>query len=204
MRKRKHKKKYRPYEPIKMKFFEVGDPLAGIPLETRQTAVRRAASAARENFEREYPKLADWFDAYDPVHVLSFCAFYFLTSPQGVDKEAIEGKLEFGTHHLELLQAIALMRPRTGGQQLLGAKGEELKTAVKEIGEFLQLAELDLPADMPETEVRKRMVLAEMRGQTFAVRNWAYPEHALAHLQLFRLSWKWRERSAVKITGENA
>lgn len=183
MRKKKKNKHHQPYAPIKMKFFEVSHPLGDVPREARQAIVREAGVKARASFEVEYPKLAEWFDRYDPLSVLSFCTFYFLTTPQGVDPEAIEGKLDFGSHHLELLQAIALIRPAAGGPRPLSTEGEHVRQAVKNVGDYLHLMELDLPADMPETEVRKRMVLAQMRGQTFAVRNWAYPEHALDHLR---------------------
>ncbi len=79
-------------------------------MEVRRAAVRAAAAKARATFEVEYPKIIDWFDTYDPLYLLSFFAYYFLSAPQGVDKEAIEGKLAFASFHIELLQAFALMR----------------------------------------------------------------------------------------------
>src|SRR5882672_6710889 len=103
MKKKHGKKNYQPYAPIKMKFFEIGDPFGDVPVAVRQAAVREAAAKARASFDIEYPKLANWFDTHDPLYVLSFCAFYFLTTQQGVDKEAIEGKwfpLDSADHYL--------------------------------------------------------------------------------------------------------
>lgn len=166
-----------------MKFFRVPDPFGDLPPEVRRALVREAAAKACATFDEEYPKLATWFEAYDPLYLLSFCAYYFLTTPQGVDKGAIEGKLDFASYHLELLQAFALMRPRISTPQPLGEKAEELKRSMRELGDSLALAQLDLPPELPDGEVRKRMVISQMRGQTFAIRNWAYPEQALSHLK---------------------
>ena len=69
--------------------------------------------SARKEFADGFPKLRDWFVDFDPLYILSFCVFYFLSTPQGVDKEAVDGNIDFGPVHLELLQAFALMGPRT-------------------------------------------------------------------------------------------
>ena len=36
---------------------------------------------------------------------------------------------------------------------------------------------------MSDTEVKKHFVINQMRSQTFAIRNWAYPDQTFAHLQ---------------------
>jgi len=182
-RRKRRKKAYRPYEPIKMDFFEVSDPFGDMPLAARRAAIYEAAQKARATFDADYPKMATWYETYDPLYLLSFCAFYFLTTPEGVDKEAIEGKLDFASYHLELLQAFALMRPRGGAAKPLGGRVEELRGYLRNLGESLALAQMDLPPELSDSEVSKRMVISEMRTQTFAIRNWAYPEQALRHLK---------------------
>ncbi len=152
-------------------------------MEARRALLRTAAAKAHASFETEYPKLADWFDTYDPLYLLSFCAYYFLTAPQGVDKEAMDGELDFASFHLELLQAFALMRPRGGTPQPLGARAQDLKSSLKDLSDSLKFDGMDLPLDISEADLHKRIVLAHMRGQTFAVRNWAYPEQTLGHLK---------------------
>jgi hypothetical protein len=178
-----HRGKHQPYKPIKMKMFEVGDPFGDMPMEARRAVIYEAAAKARSTFNTEYPKMAAWFETYDPLYLLSFCAFYFLSSPEGIDREAIEGKLDFGSYHLELLQAFALMRPRRVTAKPLAERTEELLRYLRELGDCLGFAQLDFPPDLPETEVRKRMVISQMRDWTFAVRNWAYPEQAVNHLR---------------------
>ena len=182
-RKKTRKGRHRPYEPIKTKLFKLADPFGEMPLEARRSLLQEAAKKARARFDAEYPKIAAWYETYDPLYLLSFCAFYFLTSPEGVDKEAIEGKLDFAPFHLELLQAFALKGQRVGSPKPLAERTEELRCYVRDLADALGLAQMDFPIDAPDSEVRKRIVISEIRGQTFAMRNWAYPEQALSHLR---------------------
>jgi hypothetical protein len=177
------KRKYKPYQQVKLKFFEMPDPWGDTPREVRRAALSEAGARGRAAFDAEYPKLLNWFDTYDPLYVLSFCAFYFLISEAGVDKEAIDGKVDFGSHHLELLQAFALMRTRGGTPRPLARDAEDLKKSLRDVTDSLHLAQFDFPVDLSDAELYKRKVLSEMRGQTFAIRNWAYPEQTLRHLK---------------------
>ena len=166
-----------------MKFFQMPDLFGDAPIEVRRNALKGIGRKARAAFEEEYPKLLKWFETYDPLYVLSFCAFYFLTSEAGIDKEAIDGKLDFGQHHLELLQALALMRSRKGTPQPLGAEAEALQKSLRDLTQSLLFAQFDFPAEMSGAELTKRWVLAEMRAQTSCIRNWAYPEQTVRHLK---------------------
>ena len=85
--KKRKKKRHRPYEPVKMKFVKVENPLRDAPADVRRKAVLEVAAKARVAFEAEYPKIVHWFDTYDPIYILAFCVFYFLTSERGVDKQ---------------------------------------------------------------------------------------------------------------------
>lgn len=182
-RKKNRDKRYEPYKQIKMKFFHVPDPFGDAPREARLKIMREAASKARATFDVEYPKLAGWFDTYDPLYLLSLLASYQLSAPQGVDKEVIEGKVDFAAFHLELLQAHALMQPRGGSLKPLGPDGEQLMRNLTELSNALTLADVDLPEDCSDEELHKHRVLSQMRSQTLAIRNWAYPEQTLSHLK---------------------
>ena len=186
-KRKKHKKgrkKYKPYAPVKMKFVRMSDPFGNAPMEVRRKVAMEIATAAKARFEAAYPKLIEWFDTYDPPYILSFCILYFLSAPQGVDKEAVDGKLDFASHHLELLQAFALMRPRAGTSAPLKDRAKELQRTLNSITEDLGLAQLTvLRDDMSDTEVKKHFVINQMRSQTFAIRNWAYPDQTFAHLR---------------------
>lgn len=140
-----------------------------------------AAVDAKARFDAGFPRLLEWFHEYDPLYVLSFCVFYLLTAERGVDKEAIDGKVDFGSHHLELLQAFALVGPRLGTPQPLRDKAVKLQETLRELSDPLALSHMDIPPETPDEEVKKRFVIEQMRAQTFAVRNWAFPEQALRH-----------------------
>lgn len=177
------KGKYKPYQQVKMKAFQMPDLFGNVPSELRPKLLEEIGRKARAEFEAEYPKLLKWFETYDPLYVLSFCAFYFLTSPAGIDKEAIDGKLDFGHHHLELLQAFSLMVARTKSVKTLGAEAEALQQSLRELTDALNFAQFEIPADLPEKDRTKRHVLADMRTQTSVIRNWAYPDQTVRHLK---------------------
>src|SRR5258708_5559632 len=150
-RNKNRKRNHQPYKQIKMKLFHVADPFGDTPTEVRRTVVYEAAAKARATFDAEYPKLATWFETYDPLYLLSFCAFYFLSSTEGVDREAIEGKLDSASYHLELLEAFALMGPRRGTPKPLTEQTGELRGYLRNLGDCLALAQLDFPRDLPHS-----------------------------------------------------
>lgn len=159
-RKKRKGKKYRPYQAVKMKFVRMPDPFGDAPMEVRRKVMMEIATAGKARFDAAYPKLIEWFDTYDPLYILSFCVLYFLSSEQGVDKEAVDGKLDFASHHLELLQAFALMRPRSGTPAPLKDRAMELQETLKSITEDLGLAQLTVLRDgMSDIEVKKHFVI---------------------------------------------
>jgi hypothetical protein len=181
---KKTKNKYRPYEVVRQSFVKFQDPFGDAPTDVRRRVMMEIATKAKTRFDTEYPKIIEWIERYDPLYVLSFCVLYFLSAPQGVDKEAIEGKLDFAHHHLELLQAFALTRPRTGTPEPLRERATELQRWMKELTDDLSVAQLAaVTNDATDSELKKHFVINEMRSQTFAIRNWTFPEQAIAHLK---------------------
>jgi hypothetical protein len=129
------KKKIRPYKPVKSEYREMADPFGDMPVEARRTILNEASANARAEFQANYPTTAEWFNSYDALYLLSYCALYFLSSPAGIDREAIDGKLDFASFHLELLQAFALTMPRCNAPHQLGDKADELKTHLHDVSE---------------------------------------------------------------------
>ena len=183
--KKRRKRKYNPYEQVKMKFFSMSDPFGDAPPEVRIEILRKTGANAKATFDREFPKVQEWCDRYDPLYLLSFCLYYFLTAERGVDKEAIEGKIDFGSHHLELLQAIALMKPRGGTPEPLKERAKELQEFLKELTDALIAGSFDLSEGISTAEAKKRSVLSKMRIQTLVIRNWALQDQAIAHMKAF-------------------
>jgi hypothetical protein len=176
-------KRYKPYQQIKQRWYSTPNPFAGVPADVRRRALFDAAQNARKEFADGFPKLRDWFVDFDPLYILSFCVFYFLSTPQGVDKEAVDGTVDFGPVHLELLQAFALMGPRTFNVTPLKERASELQTTLKSLTDALIFGNVKATPDMSDDEVKKQVILAKMRVQTLAIRNWAFPDQAVRHLK---------------------
>ena len=78
-RERVHKHKNpKAWEAPKMKLFEMPKLLEDdLTWEQRLTFVRAVGDQARAEFEQKYPNIQRWLTDYDPVYVLSMCAYYF-------------------------------------------------------------------------------------------------------------------------------
>lgn len=174
-RKRGSSRKLRPWEAVKMKMYRMPEIFPpDIPKEERLELVRVAATKAGEKFKEKYAELEKWFEDFDSLYILSFCSMYFLSSPDGIDPEA-EGHMDFPPYLLEVMQALALTKDRADSAQPLLERAEELQEAVKELSSLLVLRDFASITDAETDEDRdERRLQSEMRGNTLAVRNWAY------------------------------
>jgi hypothetical protein len=168
-------KRLAPWEAPKMKLFQLPQLLKdGVPLEKRLDLIRTIGKDAREKFAALYPQTTKWVTEYDPVYLLSMCAFYLIAYPEGTDREAT-GELEFHHHYLELLQAFALCQPRSYAMQPLREQLLVLKAHMQEVGEHMALRSLEIPERLTsDKEISAYRLRTEMMAQTTAVRNWAY------------------------------
>jgi len=168
-------KRLAPWEAPKMKMFQLPKLLKdGVPLEKRLDFIRTIGKDAREKFATLYPQTTKWVTQYDPVYVLSMCAFYLIASPEGTDREAT-GELEFHHHYLELLQAFALCQPRNHSVQPLREELLALKAHMQEVGKHMSRRNLEIPERLTsDEEISAYRLRTEMMSQTTAVRNWAY------------------------------
>ena len=146
---RRTSRKYVPYKAVKMDFFSMPDPFDGASPERRLEILRSAGANAKAAFRREFPRVQEWFDRHDPLYILAFCLHYFLVAERGVDKEAIDGKLDFSIHHLELLQAIALMKRYRGSSEPLGERARELQESLKRLTDLLIATSFDFAEGTP-------------------------------------------------------
>lgn len=172
------------WEAPKMKFFQMPKLLKDdLTLEQRLTILRSVGDRAREEFEQKYPNIQRWLIDYDPVYVLSMCAYYFISSPEGTDPEAV-GKLDFPHHYLEIMQAFALYQARNHNLTPLLQNMETLKREMGEIGQAMSFRHLSIPEALTnKDEIDAYRLRTEMMGHTTAVRNWAYP-HQLRKIVL--------------------
>lgn len=168
-------KRLAPWEAPKMKMLQLPQLLKDdVPLEKRLDLLRSIGKDAGAQFAALYPQTTKWVTQYDPVYVLSMCAFHLIASPEGTDREAT-GELEFHHHYLELLQAFALCQPRNYSLQPLREQLSALKEHMLKVGDHMSLRNLEIPERLTsDEEISTYMLRTEMMSHTTAVRNWAY------------------------------
>lgn len=171
---KKKKLKRKPWEPVKQRLFPLPTIPDDTPFESRIEILRKIGRKASSDFDKKYFNIEKWFEKYDQLYLLSFCAIYFLSSPEGIDPEA-EGELDFYPFYLEILQAFALIQNRTFSPEPLKNNAYQLLKEINEIGQAMRMRLFDIPSDINKMEDLERyMFFWDMRNQTTAVRNWAY------------------------------
>lgn len=174
-----------PYEQIKFKPFAMPDFFGDASLEERLEVVKKLGEKGNSDFSETYHQLGNWFTEYDAPYLLAFCSVYFLSAPEGIDPEAIDGKLDFYQHNLEILQAIALTKKRSFLPKLLfNEETQKLIDISKSLENSIYFRQFYSEKPFDEKELNKRRAIAEIRGQTTAVRNAFYPQ------QTFQLARK--------------
>ena len=144
--------------------------------EERIALIQEIAQTAEDEFQEKYFSLGEWFERYDPFHLLAYCCSYFVCHPAGVDSE-VGGGLDFHPYHLEILQAFALMQERSLSDRPLGMEAEGLLDVMSGIGQAAINRGLKANIDQVEGESERNFVLSNIRTQTVAVRNPGYPHH---------------------------
>ena len=167
----------KPWKPVKMALYQMPSIFPESMTEDERFAVmREVAAEADEVFRSEFSQLSEWFERFDALYLLSFCAFYFVSYPEGTDRES-KGRLKFYEFYLEILQAFALTRERSRSMKPLGEEATGLHELMGRLGDATYLRHIGEFAGITDRELKQRRVLADIRTQTQAVRNWAYPEH---------------------------
>lgn len=163
-------------------FYEMQNPFPlDVAVEERQKLVAGLVEQGKQDVEKIGNDLSEWFDKYDSCYLLSSYAFYFLTEPYGSTREN-EGDTEHMQHHLELLHAIALTRPRKIDVTPLSVAGNKLGEQLSRLGTAIQFSLLNVAEGDSSEELRKKSLIATARIHTAAVRNWAY------HYQMMRVT----------------
>lgn len=159
----------------KIEFVEFPDMfLPDISRKKRIELIKEMAKKAKNDFDNKFPNFLKWFSEYDPVYLLSFCAFYFLTYKEGQDPE-MEDSFDFYPHYLEIMQALALFQERNYSPKPLKDKSEVLKKEMIDIGTLLALKEFNFVDEkLTKEEMAAYHLKTDMMSQTTAIRNWAY------------------------------
>jgi len=174
--KKAKKKNYKPYEVVKQEFVRFKNPFPeDIPFEKRLEVIVEAGKQSEIKYKEEYSKLINYFNEYDPLYLCSFCAYYFVRQEEGIDREAIDGHLEFHPFFLEILQCLSLIKEKTISGKPLNDKVLDFKSTIQDLntaqsGTYYVLGEKAQNQD----DIGVVMLRTEMMVNTLAVRNWAY------------------------------
>jgi hypothetical protein len=165
-----------PWVAPKMKFFKMPKLLPDdLSWEQRLEIFRDIGKQAEEKFDQKYPQIEAWFHDYDPLYLLSFCSFWFVSQLEGIDVE-LTGKLSFYPYYLEIMQAFSLAQNRALVVKPLLSDAQRLKQEMNEIGEVIKFRLWNIPQKVTtEDEMNSYFLRTDMMLQTIAVRNWAYP-----------------------------
>jgi hypothetical protein len=169
-------KKPKPYEVIKYGMYKYQSPFPeDLPFEKRLEIILKIGERSAEEFEADYSKITGYLNDYDPLYLLSFCVLYFLASPEGIDREAIEGKDGFPPFYIEVLQALVLVRDRNYSVLPLADKVQEFYELIQSFNQHQSYRYYLLGKDVKtEKELHSVTLRMEMMTHTLAVRNWAY------------------------------
>ncbi|MBS1596321.1 MAG: hypothetical protein JST90_18555 [Bacteroidetes bacterium] len=192
-RKKKKKKKKnpilgrqtKPWVAVKNAFVQMGSPYPdSMSAQERLKFVREIGSKAKEELDVKYPALQNWFKEYDALYLLSFCAYYLISHPQGLDPE-ISGKgTPFFPHYLEILQAFSLSQKRNVSAKPLLNNAITLEEDMKHIGMLLSMRMFNIPSNISTDEdMHAYRLRNDMIMNTTAVRNWAY-SHQMERITL--------------------
>jgi hypothetical protein len=174
-KKRERAKKNKPWKAVKMKMFRLPQLFPpDFPREKRFEIAQAISKKAKEDFKVKYAEANKWFEEFDALYLLSFCALYFSSHVEGTDPEAT-GEMDFPPHLLEIMQALALTKERAISTKPLLSKAKELQESMRELSELAVIRLAGMPEEMKsEEELHAIQLQGEMRGNTFAIRNWAY------------------------------
>ena len=175
-KKKKIAKPPRPYEVIDRPFTCIENPIsANISFDARKQVLCDIAKEASGKYESAYNELMSFLQEYDTLYLCSFCSYYFSTTPEGIDKEAIEGHIDFPDFYLEILQCLSLTSNRSFSAKPLDENIDKFKNTIDQFCQnqkYTLFGLLDKVENIEEANVVR--LRTEIMGHTTAVRNWAY------------------------------
>lgn len=144
-----------------------------VPKEKKLEVIMSIISKSKEDFGEAMLDLQKWFEEFDSCYLLSFYAFYFMREKKGTTREH-EGDFEHYQHYIEILQALALTKPRKIDVEPLLARADDLDKQFGRLGTLTQFKHMDITLDDTEESIKRKGTIAQVRNSTTAIRNWAY------------------------------
>ncbi|SDL72612.1 hypothetical protein SAMN04487898_12382 [Pedobacter sp. ok626] len=170
------KKTYKPYEVVKQPFREFRTPdISHIPFEERMRILKEFAEKSGKEYERTHIELQNFLAEYDPLYLAAYSILYFISKPEGIDQEAIDGYVDFPVFYVEVLQALSLKAPRTISAKPLTHDALAFKDTLTNFNKNQSYRYFNLTQHAKNPEEMSPVILRmDMMMHTLAVRNWAY------------------------------
>ena len=175
-KKKKTTKHPKPYEVIQRPFTYIeNSTFANVSFNAKKQALCDIAKEASEKYESAYNELMSFLQEYDSLYLCSLCSYYFSTTPEGIDREAIEGYIDFPDFYLEILQCLSLTLNRSFSTKPLNENIDKFKNTIDQFcrnQKYTLFSLLDKVENIGDVDVVK--LRTEIMAHTTAVRNWAY------------------------------
>jgi hypothetical protein len=142
--------------------------------EKRIELAQAMARIAAEQFDESFAAVQAGLTNYEPMSLLSYLSFYFLTFESDIDPPPSPYPRLF-QFHVELLQALILRHPRDAFPWMpTFPDSVGFLTRLDRASQAFSFQRLNLEGD--EAQWQRLRVQEEIRHYTQGVRNWGYPD----------------------------
>ncbi|MEG4224544.1 hypothetical protein QUA35_01185 [Microcoleus sp. N9_B2] len=149
----------------------------GITQNERVESIKKLGRNFEQKFNTSFEILQKRIFQVEPCSLLSFFAYYDLTTSPGINREWAE-KNPILQHHVEFLQGLLLQH----SQDLFDFRPArpqdfvESRQLVQDVTLGFKMKSLSLADPSTTIEHQKFMAIERVRADTQAVRNWGYPQ----------------------------
>ena len=143
----------------------------------RVESIKKLGRKFEQEFKTYFEILQKRIFQVEPCSLLSFFAYYDLTTSPGINREWAE-KNPILQHHVEFLQGVLLQH----SQDLFDLRPArpqdfvEFRQLVQDVTLGFKMKSLSLAEPSTTIEHQKFMAIERVRADTQAVRNWGYPQ----------------------------
>jgi hypothetical protein len=163
------------------------NPFGDIPLEKRKSIFKEIShKIEEEEFPKKINELKDFIKNTEPIHLLCFLSYYFLTAPvDDFNRRLLKNNIS--QFHVELLQTFILSLNNEEYKELQPLspyKVEYIIDLLTSIADFYTYLLFNRSLEPSEKENKYlSFIISGLRIHTFSVRNWAYPNETKTTLK---------------------
>ncbi|AFZ10288.1 NERD domain protein [Oscillatoria nigro-viridis PCC 7112] len=159
-------------------YHKMSSPLEGMTEDERVEFIKKLGENFEQQFETSFETLQKQIFQVEPCSLLSFFAYYDLTTSPGINREWTE-KNPILQHHVEFLQGLLLQHSQDSFdfRPALPQDFVEFRQLVQDVTRGFNMKSLSLADPSTTIEQHQKLITVEgIRADTQAVRNWGYPQ----------------------------